>query len=124
MQYATAVHLCACGCGFKVVTPLGRGGWRLTFDGAVSLHPSVGNGQSRCRSHYVVRRNVIDWFPPISVHATRDAVWRDRIAVGAAAENVAIEPRPARRARAWRHLVRAVQGMARRRGRARPTERA
>ena len=36
MEYQTAVHLCACGCGAKVVTPLGPKDWILTFDGTVS----------------------------------------------------------------------------------------
>src|SRR5207248_2134638 len=40
--YATASHLCACGCGNKVVTPLGRAEWELIFDGErVSLFPSI-----------------------------------------------------------------------------------
>ena len=47
MEYATSVHLCACGCRTKTVTPLSRGGWTLSFNGAVTLRPSVGNGQAR-----------------------------------------------------------------------------
>jgi Family of unknown function (DUF6527) len=55
MRYATAVHLCCCGCGREVVTPLSPAQWRLTFDGEnVSLHPSVGNWNLPCRSHYVL----------------------------------------------------------------------
>jgi hypothetical protein len=78
MQYETAVHLCACGCGTKVVTPFGPHDWILTFDGAVSLRPSVGNGQQPCRSHYYIRNNRIDWLPPISAFATQAASARDR----------------------------------------------
>jgi hypothetical protein len=56
MEYATAAHRCCCGCGEEVVTPFSPAQWRMTFDGdAVSLHPSVGNWNLRCRSHYVVR---------------------------------------------------------------------
>src|SRR5688500_16775332 len=29
-KYQTATHLCCCGCGAKVVTPLKPGGWKLT----------------------------------------------------------------------------------------------
>lgn len=87
MQYETAVHLCACGCGTKVVTPLGPHDWTLTFDGTVSLHPSVGNGQQSCRSHYLVRNDRIDWLPPIPEWATRAASARDR---GAHAESTAL----------------------------------
>lgn len=66
MQFETAVHLCACGCKSKVVTPLGPHDWVLTFDGTVSLRPSVGNGQQQCRSHYYIRNDRVDWLPRIS----------------------------------------------------------
>jgi len=80
MQFETAVHLCPCGCGAKVVTPLGPRDWVLTFDGTVSLRPSVGNGQQPCRSHYYIRNNRIDWLHAISAAATRAARARDRAA--------------------------------------------
>jgi hypothetical protein len=58
MDYATAVHSCCCGCGDRVVTPFTPTDWRMTFDGeTISLHPSVGNWNQKCRSHYVIRRN-------------------------------------------------------------------
>ena len=62
LEYAGAVHLCACGCRTKVVTPLSPAEWQLIFDGdSVSLYPSIGNWQFPCQSHYWIRRNVIDW---------------------------------------------------------------
>ena len=58
MDYATAVHSCCCGCGDRVVTPFTPTDWRMTFDGeSISLHPSVGNWNQKCRSHYVVQRS-------------------------------------------------------------------
>lgn len=58
MDYATAVHSCCCGCGDRVVTPFTPTDWRMTFDGeSVSLHPSVGNWNQKCRSHYVIQRS-------------------------------------------------------------------
>lgn len=55
MEYATASHLCCCGCGEEVVTPFTPAQWKMTFDGeTVSLNPSVGNWLQRCRSHYVI----------------------------------------------------------------------
>ena len=58
MDYATAVHSCCCGCGERVVTPFTPTDWRMTFDGeSVSLHPSVGNWNQKCRSHYVIQRS-------------------------------------------------------------------
>ena len=58
VEYATAIHSCCCGCGDRVVTPFAPTDWRMTFDGeSVSLDPSVGNWNQKCRSHYVIRRN-------------------------------------------------------------------
>lgn len=84
MEYATAVHLCACGCGTKTVTPLSRDGWTLKFDGGVTLRPSVGNGQSACRSHYLLTGDTVQWLPPIGASATRAAIARDHDAAAAA----------------------------------------
>jgi hypothetical protein len=37
-------------------------GWALTFDGrGVSVAPSVGNWNLKCRSHYVISGNRIEW---------------------------------------------------------------
>lgn len=109
MQFETAVHLCACGCNAKVVTPLGPDDWTLTFDGTVTLRPSVGNGQQRCRSHYYIRHNSIDWLPKMSAAGTAAASARDRAAHSAAASSRAVAP--ASRARQlWGRLRRWVQG--------------
>lgn len=60
MEYATASHLCCCGCGEEVVTPFTPAQWKITFDGeTVSLDPSVGNWLQRCRSHYVIRNGKV-----------------------------------------------------------------
>lgn len=43
-RFSTAAHLCCCGCGSEVVTPLNPAKWRLIERGGkVSLTPSVGN---------------------------------------------------------------------------------
>lgn len=77
MEYATAVHLCACGCGTKTVTPLAGDGWTLTFNGAVTLRPSVGNGQSYCCSHYLINGDKISWLRPMGTVETRKALAHD-----------------------------------------------
>lgn len=60
VEYCTATHKCVCGCGNEVVTPLSPTDWRLTFDGeSVSLHPSIGNWNFECQSHYWVTGNQI-----------------------------------------------------------------
>ena len=53
IEYHTAAHLCICGCGNLVFTPLTPNDWNLTFDGrTVSLSPSIGNWNFDCKSHY------------------------------------------------------------------------
>lgn len=60
--YATALHLCACGCGIKVVTPLSPRDWYVVFNGSsVSLSPSIGNWSFPCRSHYWIRKGRVEW---------------------------------------------------------------
>lgn len=58
-MYGTAIHNCLCGCGNLTVTPLGPDGWILTEhpDGKISFHPSIGNYQFPCKSHYVITKN-------------------------------------------------------------------
>lgn len=94
-RFRTAAHLCACGCGTKVVTPLSPASWVLTFDGdTVSLSPSVGNGRIACRSHYFIRANTVIWARPMNDADTaaaqrHDARTRERY------YGTAAEPRPA-----------------------------
>lgn len=60
IEYKTAVHKCVCGCGNKVVTPLTPTDWEITFDGkTVSLSPSIGNWNFKCKSHYFITKNRI-----------------------------------------------------------------
>jgi len=64
IEYATAVHSCACGCRARVVTPFTPRHWELRFDGeTVSLSPSIGNWSFACQSHYWIRWNRIEWAP-------------------------------------------------------------
>lgn len=63
-EFGTAAHLCACGCGAKIRTPLGPTEWSVdeTSDGP-SLSPSVGNWQQGCQSHYFIERGEVVWAP-------------------------------------------------------------
>jgi len=62
LEYKSMAHLCCCGCGRKVVTPLSPTGWRITFDGrAITICPSVGNWQKDCKSHYLIIQNRVRW---------------------------------------------------------------
>jgi hypothetical protein len=61
-QFEVAIHLCACGCGEKTVTPFGGWGWKLTVhEDDVTLNPSIGNYQFACRSHYWIENNQVRW---------------------------------------------------------------
>lgn len=78
-RYATASHLCCCGCGLDVVTPLNPAKWRLTEqDGTVSLHPSVGNWSFPCKSHYYIEANGVKWAGAMSAAAIAKVKTRDR----------------------------------------------
>ncbi|PPC95172.1 MAG: hypothetical protein CTY35_09900 [Methylotenera sp.] len=67
LKYKTASHLCCCGCGYKVVTPLNAAKWTLTDHGkSVSLFPSVGNWSFPCKSHYWITHGQIKWAAKMS----------------------------------------------------------
>lgn len=61
-EFETAAHLCACGCGAKIRTPLGPTEWSVedTKSGP-SLWPSIGNWQQACQSHYVIYQGKVIW---------------------------------------------------------------
>jgi hypothetical protein len=62
IEYAVAGHLCACGCGNKVMTPLNPAEWTFSErNGRSTLDPSIGNWQLSCRSHYVISDGGIKW---------------------------------------------------------------
>ena len=62
-KFRTATHLCACGCGNKVVTPLKDGFWWWMKDagGKVIIRPSIGSWNLPCKSHYHITHNRIEW---------------------------------------------------------------
>lgn len=61
-EYGAAAHLCVCGCGVKIRTPLGASEWRLEESNeGPSLSPSVGNWQQPCRSHYWIWQGEVEW---------------------------------------------------------------
>jgi hypothetical protein len=61
-KFGAAAHLCACGCGIKVRTPITPNRWsfKASSEGP-SLWPSVGNWEQPCRSHYVIRDGEVIW---------------------------------------------------------------
>lgn len=64
MECNLVVHLCPCGCGEKVVLPIDSNQWILSYDGSgITLLPSVGNYQFKCKSHYYIRNSEVVWIP-------------------------------------------------------------
>jgi hypothetical protein len=79
-KYKVAVHKCASGCGEKVVTALSPADWQVRKRGdLVSLHPSIGNWNFACRSHYWIRENRIVWAGDMSDAEVARVQQRDRI---------------------------------------------
>ncbi|WP_063910176.1 DUF6527 family protein [Herbidospora yilanensis] len=79
IPYATCGHLCACGCGQEIVTPLSPAQWALTYDGEnVSLRPSIGNWGLSCRSHYWIKEGVVRWSRRYTADEIDDNRARDR----------------------------------------------
>lgn len=67
VEFGTAAHLCACGCGREAFTPTQpewTDGWSLVItDNLVTLRPSIGNfkGESPYHAHYYITNNKIEW---------------------------------------------------------------
>jgi hypothetical protein len=76
IEFGIATHLCPCGCGAKVRTPLGPTEWELNdTEKGSSLLPSIGNWQ-RCGSHYFIRDGQVIWldkWTPSQIEAGRRA---------------------------------------------------
>lgn len=61
-EFEIAGHLCPCGCGSKIITPLGVNEWTFSvYNGKPTLKPSIGNWQLPCQSHYWIDGGKILW---------------------------------------------------------------
>lgn len=83
-EFEIAIHLCPCGCGSKITTPLGATEWSFqeTVSGP-SLYPSIGNWQYACQSHYWIRGGEVVWagkWTPEQIVAGRRQEERQRLA--------------------------------------------
>lgn len=74
-EFSTAAHLCACGCGSKIRTPLGPTEWSFKeTNSGPTLHPSIGNWQQACKSHYFIHQGKVVWsrkWSPAEIEAGR-----------------------------------------------------
>lgn len=79
-RFRTCSHLCCCGCGEEVVTPLSPAEWELTLnDGTASLWPSIGNWDYACRSHYIIVENQVSWAKQMSPRQIAAVKRRDAV---------------------------------------------
>ncbi len=63
-EFEVAIHLCTCGCGTKITTPIGPTEWSITeTPTGPTLYPSIGNWQLACKSHYFIRGGGVVWAP-------------------------------------------------------------
>jgi hypothetical protein len=76
-EFGAAAHLCPCGCGSKVRTPLAPTEWTLNeTPNGPTLRPSIGNWQLPCQSHYWITEGTIIWstkFTPPQIAASYHA---------------------------------------------------
>jgi hypothetical protein len=81
LEYNTASHLCACGCGFEVVTILGPADSTLTtIKRGVSISTSIGNSNFPCKSHYWIENNQILWASKMTPRLTALSRAKDKAA--------------------------------------------
>jgi hypothetical protein len=74
--YSTTAHLCASGCGFRVVLPLGKGGWKLMDEKNLTVYPSV--HVPKCNSHYWIRGGRIKWAPALNADEIQEYAAADQ----------------------------------------------
>lgn len=76
MENKICIHLCACGCKEKVVTRLSSKDWNLFYDGKeLTMFPSIGNWNFKCRSHYWIRKNMFVFIPEKKKKKKRFFFW-------------------------------------------------
>lgn len=81
LEYNTANHLCACGCGREVVTIIGPADSSITYNGqSVSISTSIGNSNFPCRSHYWISDNHVVWEGHMTPQLTALSRARDKAA--------------------------------------------
>lgn len=98
--YSTAGHICPCGCGSEIVTKLSPARYKVTFDGEISLSPSIAATGLSCNSHYFITRGEVDWHRKLNADQTELVRTVDR----RAAERYRVAFRLNSFARIWRAI--------------------
>lgn len=79
IQYGTAAHKCACGCGELVVTPIKPLDWKITWNGeSITMFPSIGNWSFQCQSHYFIEESRVIWARKMSQSAINEGRLKDQ----------------------------------------------
>ena len=59
LKHNMVSHLCACGCGHRIDTPIDPDEWKFSYNGkGISLIPSIGNWDIPCHSHYFIANDM------------------------------------------------------------------
>lgn len=109
LEYDAMAHLCACGCGCEVSTPIGPTDWKIGWDGVnITVRPSIGSGSLACRSHYVIDSGRVRWYPPMTDYDVAEERARTAAAKGLelpplrrAPESPVILPEPTPASESW-----------------------
>jgi len=95
-EFGAAAHLCACGCGSKIRTPLGPTDWAFEeAESGPTLYPSIGNWQHACQSHYWIRQGRVVWAPkwaPEQIAALHERAHSDCFIANSVTTEVTVEP--------------------------------
>ena len=104
-NFSLAGHLCPCGCQQEVTVKLSPARYKVTFDGTISLYPSIAATALSCNSHYFITRGKVDW------HSQLDE--DQRIRVKAQDQRAVEQLRAAERPGIWARLRRFISAKAR-----------
>jgi hypothetical protein len=80
-RFSLAGHLCPCGCQQEVTVKLSPARYQVTFDGTISLYPSIAATALFCNSHYFITRGEVDWHSQLDENQRARAKDRDQRAV-------------------------------------------
>jgi hypothetical protein len=75
---STAAHICPCGCDSEVVTKLSPARYQVSYDGEVSIYPSIASTGLPCNSHYFITRGKVEWCVPLTPKQAVRAQGADR----------------------------------------------
>ncbi len=78
-RFSLGKHLCACGCGSVINTPVTPLDWKLKYSVAgISLYPSIHNRNLPCNSHYFIRGGKTLWSYFVSDEDNAESIRRER----------------------------------------------